>query len=139
MPDILPPPAGSQSIHRTLFGNRIIDYFSIIFNSSISSTANLSSVDSLLLFKTASNSLAFKLLTVSLYLFISGVIFIFYDRRHHNDDVCILLPYILPLSNVVSITALLPLSISIFSTGTTKYIYTHVIKVIQIIIMIKTI
>ena len=139
MPDILPPPAGSLSTPRTLFGNRIIDYFSIIFNSSISSTANLSSIDSLLLFKTASNSLAFKLLTVSLYLFISGVIFIFYDHRHHNDDVCILLPYIHPLSNIVSITALLPLSISIFSTGTTKYIYTHVIKVIQIIIMIKTI
>ena len=62
----------------------------------ISSTVNLSSVDSLLLFKTASNSLSFKLLTVSLYLFISGVIFIFYDHRHHSYDVCILLPYITP-------------------------------------------
>lgn len=64
---------------------------------SISSTANRSSLFSLLLFKTASNSLAFKLLTVSLYRLISGEIFIFSVYHRHPDGVYILLPYIAPV------------------------------------------
>ena len=90
---------------------------------SISSTVNRSSLDRRLLFKTASNSLAFKLLTVSLYRFISGVIFISYAHRHHDGVLCALyMPLLPPMwldSTICEPWSAVKVS---SSTGTTKYI-----------------
>lgn len=90
---------------------------------SISSIVNLSSADSLLLFKAANNSLAFKLLTAFLYRFISGVIFISFAYRHHDGVLFYnYMPFVLSPDTVECTTTWLLLSAVAYSssTGTTK-------------------